>query len=262
MTAVQTSTAAARPAAGSGSRVIPVVRLHFVNRFSMLVLPWIILGFIFLVNLAIWWIVMSAVSPDADRADVQEGLQWSGASFYIFVYMMVLGVQAIALTFPFALGFSATRRDFWLGTSLTFVLLSAIYAAGMTVLALIEVATGGWGLGGRMFTALYFGGDATPWFARFFLFFATFLFFFFVGALAAVIYQRWRVNGMLIFFGALTVALVGGVALITFSESWPAVGAWFVETGASGVVAWSLVPTGLAALVGYAILRRTTPKNT
>ncbi|MCS5721936.1 hypothetical protein N1028_06385 [Herbiconiux sp. CPCC 203407] len=260
MTAVQTPTAA-RTAAGSGSRVIPVVRLHLVNRFSMLVLPWIILGFIFLVNLAIWWIVMSAVGPDADRADVQEGLQWSGASFYIFVYMMVLGVQAIALTFPFALGFSATRRDFWLGTSLTFVLLSALYAAGMTVLALIEVTTDGWWLGGRMFSALYFGGDAMPWYARFFLFFATFLFFFFVGALAAAIYQRWRVNGMLIFFGALTVALVGAAALITFSESWPAVGTWFVETGAPGVVAWSLVPTALAALVGYVILRRTTPKN-
>lgn len=260
MTDVQ-SRPTTRPVSGSGSRVVPVLRLHLVNRFSMLALPWIILGFIFLVNLAIWWIVMSAVGPEADRAEVQEGLQWSGASFYIFVYMLVLGVQAIAYTFPFALGYSTTRRDFWLGTALTFVLQSALFAAGMTVLAFIEVATDGWGLGGRMFTTLYFGGDEMPWYGRFFLFFAAFLFFFFVGALAATIYQRWRVNGMLIFFGALTVALVGSAALITFGEAWGSVGTWFAETGAAGVVAWSLVPTALAALAGYAVLRRATPKS-
>jgi hypothetical protein len=262
MTAVQTPRpTAARPGSAAGNRVIAVLKLHLVNRFGMLVLPWIILGFIFAVNLAIWWIVMSAVGPEADRADVQDGLQWSGASFYIFVYMMVLGVQAVALTFPFALGYSTTRRDFWLGTSLAFVLLSALYAAGMTVLALIEVATNGWWLGGRMFSALYFGGDGMPWFGRFFLFFATFLFFFFVGALVAVIYQRWRTNGMLIFFGALTLALVGAAALITFGEAWPAVGEWFVQTGATGIVAWSLVPTVLSGLLGLVILRKATPKN-
>lgn len=249
------------PHVTTGGRIVAVMRLHLVNRFSVFGLPWLILGFIFVVNLIIWWIIFSSVNDSADRADVQDGLQYSGASFYIFVYMMVVGIQAIALTFPFALGYSVTRREFWLGSSLTFVALSAFYSAGMTVLAAIEEATNGWGFGGRMFTALYFGGDGMQWWERFFLFFATFLFFFFVGAAVATIYQRWRVNGMLVFFAALVLVLVGLVALVTFTQNWPAVGAWFAEAGAQGVVAWSLVPTVLSAVVGYFILRRTTPKN-
>ncbi|MCS5734801.1 hypothetical protein [Herbiconiux daphne] len=244
-----------------GSRIIAVLRLNFVNRFAVLGLPWMILGFIFVVNLAIWWIIFSSVSDPADRADVSEGLQYSGASFYIFVYMAVVGVQAIAMTFPFALGYSVTRRDFWLGTALTFVVLSALYSAGMTLLAAIEVWTNGWGFGGRMFTALYFGGTEAPWFERFFLFFAAFLFFFFVGAAIAAIYQRWRVNGMVVFTAVLTLALVAVVGVITLSNSWPAVGEWFAVNGPAGVVAWSLLPTAVSALAGFLLLRRATPKT-
>ncbi len=261
-TTIEPTAPATRPGqSAAGSRVLAVLRLHLVNRFSVFVVPWLIMGFIFLVNLAIWWIIFSSISDPTSRANAQAGLQYSGASFYIFVYLMVVAIQAIALTFPFALGYSVTRRDFWLGTALSFLVLAALYSAAMTVLALVEVATGGWGFGGRMFTALYFGGADAPWYERFFLFFATFLFFFFVGALIATIYQRWRVNGMLVFFGALVLVLVGSAALATLTNGWPAVGAWFVSTGATGVVAWSLVLTAGAALVGFALLRRTTPKN-
>ena len=130
-------------------------------------------------NLAIWWIIFSAATAER-RGRCREGLQYSGASIYIFVYMMVVAIQAMNLTFPFALGYGVTRRDFWLGSSLTFVLLSAMYAIGLTILSIIEEATNGWGLGGRMFTAVYFGDG--PWSQRLFIFFVAFLFFFFVGA--------------------------------------------------------------------------------
>ncbi|GAA2243101.1 hypothetical protein N1031_14165 [Herbiconiux moechotypicola] len=257
--------ASARPSAaaplGFGHRVTAVARLHLINRLSVFGVPWMILGFIFLINLAIWWIISTAGGPDVDMGEVSDGLQWSGASFYIFVYMMVLAIQAVALTFPFALGYSTTRRDFWLGSALAFVVLSVLYAAALTVLAVIEEATNGWGFGGRMFTVLYFGGEGAPWYLRFGLFLAIFLFFFFIGAVIATIYQRWRVNGMLVFFGALALLLVGSAALVTLAEAWPSVGAWFVATGATGVVAWSLVPTALSALLGYVILRRTTPRG-
>ncbi|WP_440708439.1 hypothetical protein [Herbiconiux sp. YIM B11900] len=263
-------TRASGPGAGSGSatagrpaggRVLAVARLHLVNRMSVFGIPWIILAFIFLVNLVIWWAIFTATSDAADRADAQEGLQYSGATFWIFVYMMVLGIQAVALAFPFALGFSVTRREFWLGTALNFVIVSAVYSAGMTLFAVIEQATGGWGFGAHFFTALYFGGDSAPWYLRFLLFFAIFLFFFFVGAVIATIYQRWRVNGMLVFFGVLILVALGLVAWATLTQNWPAVGAWFVATGVSGVVAWSVLPTVLSAIAGYLIIRRATPKN-
>lgn len=246
---------------GRASNILAVVRLHLVNRYSVFAVPWMIMGGIFVVNVAIWWIIFASVSSEADRADARDGLEFSGALFYIFVYMLVLGIQAVAYTFPFALGFSVTRRDFWLGSALTFVALSAVYSAGLTILADIEVATDGWGLGGSMFATFYFGGADASWIERFGLYFATYLFFYFVGAAIATIYQRWRNNGMLALFGTLGLVLIAGIALVSFTNSWPAVGAWFDTSGPSGVIAWSLVPTVVAAITGYFILRRATPKN-
>lgn len=142
-------------------RLLSVVRLHFVNRWSAIYLPWSILGFILLVNAAVWAIIGATVSPE-DRAVALAGTGWSGASFYFFVYMMVLAVQAVNTTFPFAQGYGVTRRDFYLGTAIAFGALALAYGAAFTVLAYIEEVTGGWGLGGRMFTVYAFGDGLVP----------------------------------------------------------------------------------------------------
>jgi hypothetical protein len=240
-------------------RITSVVRLQVANPWTTLILPWIILGLIFVANLTIWWIILSTVSSEADRADVRDGLQYSGAGLYIFVYMMVVAVQSISVTFPFALGYGVTRRDYYLGASLTFVLLSAIYAVGLTILAAIEEATNGWGLGGRMFTAIYFGEGSWP--ERLFIFFAALLFFFFVGAAVATVWVRWKANGVTAFFVALGVLVIGAVALLTFTASWKGVGDFFAATGFVGSFAWSLIITAIAGITGFFILRRATPKS-
>lgn len=256
ITLSESATTAHTPAA---NRILAVFRLHFVNPSTVVVVPWLIMLFIFLVNYAIWWLIFANTPNASDRADATEGLNWSGASFYIFVYLMVVAVQAINFTFPFAQGYGVTRRDFYLGTSLAFVTLSAGYAVALTVLSFIEEATGGWGLGGHMFTAVYFGTG--PWYIRLLTFFTILAFFFFVGAAIAAVYVRWRTHGMLLFFGLLVLLLVGAAALATATSSWPAVGEWFVANGATGVILWSLVPTVLAAVAGYFVLRRATPRN-
>jgi hypothetical protein len=252
-TATATSHAPATPV----QRILNVVRLHFANPWTTIVLPWIILGIIFFANLAIWAIIMRAAGPQGS-ADAAEGFQWSGASMYIFVYMMVVAIQAISITFPFALGYGVTRRDYYLGSALTFVILSAMYAVGLTILAVIEEATNGWGLGGRMFTAAYFGNEAWP--LHLFIIFVAFLFFFFVGAAIASVWVRWKANGVVIFFAALGALLIGAVALLTFTENWGIVGSFFANAGFLGSYAWSLVPTAIAAVVGFFILRRATPR--
>lgn len=240
-------------------RMVAVARLHVTNPFPILVLPWLILGFIFLVNLLIWFIVLTAVGGSGLPDSAIEGMQYSGATSFIFVYMLVVAVQAVNLTFPFALGYSVTRRDFYLGSSLTFVALSAYYALGMTILGAIEKATNGWGIGGAMFNVIYLRADNA--FLQFVQLFLIFLFFFFVGAATASVYVRWRTNGMIVFFASLTLLLVGVAALITMTGSWPAVGIWFVTNGPLGVAAWLLVPTVLAAITGFFLLRKATPRN-
>ncbi|WP_111719278.1 ABC transporter permease [Homoserinimonas sp. OAct 916] len=247
-----------RPESATLARIFNVTRLHLINRFPIMVLPLLILAFIFLVNYVIWWLLFDAVGV-ADRQDAIDGIQFSGASSFIFIYMLVVAVQAVNLTFPFALGFSVTRRDFYLGTCVAFVLLSAYYAAIMTVMAVLERVTNGWGLGGSMFDVVYFREENPV--LQFVLFLLIFLFFFFIGAATASVYVRWRANGMYVFFAFLTLLVIGFVALTTFADNWPAVGAWFARNGAMGVALWSLVPTTLAAITGFYLMRRATPKN-
>lgn len=241
----------------AGRRILNVVRLNTANPWTAIIMPWLILGFIFLVNYLIWWIVFTAAGPE-NAASVSKGMQYSGASGFIFIYMMVVAIQTINLTFPLALGYGVTRRDFWLGSSLTFVLLAVMFAVGLTILSVIEQATGGWGLGGHMFTAIWFG---ETWPERLFVIFTALMFFLFFGAAIATVYVRWKSNGVAGFFIALTLVLVGLAALVTFTESWPAVGNFFVVSGALGVVAWTYVITAISAVTGYLFLQRATPKS-
>ena len=240
------------------TRIWNVARLHLVNRMTYLWLPWIILGSAFAVSLSIWAIIRSTGVTDGVDG-TSNTPQISGALLSILVYLMVAAVMAINLTFPFALGFSVTRRDFYLGTALTFVLISAINAVPLTILGAIEQATNGWGLRGLLFTAPWMGGGNAieHWLG----YFALQLFFCFVGAAIATIYMRWRVNGMVIFWIAGSVVLVGVFAYIAYTNSWAAIGSWLIATGTTGAIAWSLLVTALAGLAGFAVLRRATPKN-
>jgi hypothetical protein len=239
------------------THVMRVVRLHFVDKSATIGVPWLILTFIFLVNLALWAIIASVTSGTSE-SDAITGTQYSGASFYIFVYMLVVAVQAVNLTFPFALGYGVTRREFSLGTALAFAILAAFYAICLTLLSYIEQWTNGWGLGGHMFSTIYFGTG--QWYVRLFVFLIGMLFFFFVGAAAASVFVRWKANGLLALGAVVAVLVVGGIAIITLSESWPGVGRWFTSAGSVGIVSWLLVPTVIAAVAAYFVLRRATPR--
>ncbi|GHF06889.1 ABC transporter permease [Pseudolysinimonas yzui] len=242
-------------------RIGNVVRLHLANPFTIIGTPVIVLGLIFAVNWMIWWIVRTAAPSDPQSvADVADGLQYSGATLWIFVYMMVVAIMAMNLTFSFALGFGSTRRDFLLGSGLTFVGLAAIYAVAYILLAALETWTGGWGVGGTMFNSFYFGVDS-PWWLRLFHVFALFLFFLAAGSAFGSMYVRWKARGLIVFFSVVSILIMGAVALVTVSDSWPAVGEFFEVAGFTGSYALSLVLSAIAGAAAYLILRRATPRN-
>ncbi|MEP6481686.1 MAG: ABC transporter permease [Rhodoglobus sp.] len=257
-TATQSDSTLARvPKTTAAHRIGNVVRLHFTNPWTILALPSIILTAIFLLNLAIWVTVYLSAAPD-HRSQVSNGLQYTGSSFYIFVYMLVVAVQAISITFPFALGYGVTRRDYYRGTAVTFVILAAIYSAGMTLLSIIEDATGGWGVGGRMFSAVYFGDS---WPVRLYVYFVLLLLFFFVGTIFAAVWVRWKATGLATLFIAFGVLAVGLIALIILTSGWGNIAAFFVNAGFVGSASWSLAITAIAGLTGYLVLRRATPRT-
>ena len=235
------------------NRILKVVRLHLVNRYSVIGLPAMILGIAFTITLLFWLLARTTDSADSTIT------VYSGAGFSVVIYLLVYAVLAISAMFPFALGFTVTRRDFYLGTCLTLVLLSAGYSFVLVVLSYVEEVTNGWWLNGQIFGTPLFG-DTNP-IQRWLFYTLTMMLFSAVGMSIATIYMRWRVTGMLAFWAIAAVLVVGGIALVGYTSSWSKVGQWFASNGSLGVALWSLVPTILAAGLGYLILKRATPQS-
>jgi hypothetical protein len=245
-----------RPA--SQSRIPAVFRLHFANPTTVAWMPLWIYGTIFAINWLIWLIVYFASAPE-DRAGIGRGTSWSGASLFIFVWLLVMAVQSMNRTFHLALGFGSTRRDYYLGTALALVLVSAGWAIVFGILGAIEDATNGWGLNGHMFAPIYFGDDGP--FARTWYVFLLMLFFTSIGLVAGAAWVRWRTFGVIGFFTIIAFLLIGSIAWITFAGAWAQFGSAMQTLGFAGVYALLLVPTVIAGVVGYLALRRATARS-
>jgi hypothetical protein len=231
-----------------------IVRLHAVNPSVFFGIPWLILGGAWAVTILIAIISSSAGAS----ADGLEGMRYSWAVLAPQWYLVAVGVQAIGLTLSFALGFGATRRDFWLGTSLMFVLVSIMFAVSIATLVQLEIATNGWWLGAHMFDALWYG--QTNWLVDFYSAFALQLLVLFIGASVTTVFLRWRMRGMMILmFGAIIIVLAL-VAALTWSNAWPALFEWFGGLGVGGAFSIVLGLAAVCAVGGYLVLRRATPR--
>ena len=252
------SSTPARTAPTPVRRLLNVAKLHVANPATVIVTPLLILATIFVLNWLIW-LLLTATLPSGGELAAGDGTEWSGAVSFVFVYMLVVAVQAMNATFPLALGYGATRRDFYLGSALAFVLLSAGWALLLGAFGLLEDLTGGWGLGGTMFRSVIFGdGGALE---RTWVFFVLLLFFFFTGSAVAALYVRWRHYGLISYFAVVAFAVVGVVALIVLTDS----GGLIVDTlrslGFAGSYALLLIPTLISAIAGFGLLRGATPRN-
>jgi hypothetical protein len=237
-------------------RIALATRLHATNPWGTLILPWLILIGVFGVNFAVWHIVKAAagdgqVDPDA--------FQYNGGVTWIFFYMAVVAIQAMNQTFRFALGMSATRRDYYLGTALYFVALSLMYGIGISLLAAIERATDGWGVRGAFFAPAFMADLPLAQVA--FGFVLILLLLFFVGAAVATVFVRWGSNGILAFFGAVAVIGLAGAWLMTRANAWGSLVDALGGHSFVWIVSWSLIPTVVAGGVGFMLLRRATPRS-
>lgn len=241
------------------SRVWRVVRLLTANPTTVITWPLAILGIIFVMNWAIWWLIfINLESPQFD--DATDGIQFSGASTFIFVYMLIVAVQSINLSFPLALGFGATRRSFSLGSMLTFGMLSVFFASIMTLGAWVEGLTNGWGLRGSFFRTIYFAVDDN-WAGQWWVFFCWFAFFSFVGMIFAAVFVRWKGFGLTTAFIVLGIGLLAGVAILTFTDSWLAFWEGLGELGVLGIASSAFVIALLSVPLSHLLLRRATPRG-
>ena len=235
------------------TRIFTIVRLLFANLSTAVWTPLMILGFILVINFAIFAILRANISEGGETASN------TGGAFFIYVYMLVVAVMSINQAFPLSLGYGSTRRDFLLGFGVFAFALSIGYSMLLATAAMIEQATNGWGIDMGFFTSgVLWQAD---WWQAFALSFLALLLFFGIGAATASVYVRWKATGMYIFWAALVLIVLGGAALVTWLDAWQQVGEFFVGAGVLGSAAWSLIVTGLCGLAAWLILRRATPSQ-
>jgi hypothetical protein len=213
-------------------RTLNVIRLQFINRWTFIWVPLLVLGGSWVISMLIYLII---------AGNGVDGPMYGGGAQAPLWYFTAVGVQAMAYTFPFSQAMSLTRREFFVGSTAA----AAVSALGMTavivLLGMIEEATGGYGIN-AYFGYVPFVWDQGP-LAAGMLFFGLILLLFTIGFWCATVYKRYGtavlVGGIL----AVALVLVGVVALLTWNELWPRVGRLLVDLGAVGLGISALVLT-------------------
>ncbi|MDQ2689634.1 MAG: hypothetical protein M3Y29_05110 [Chloroflexota bacterium] len=234
------------------NRTIAVARMQLVNKQTFIWVPLMIIAGAFAVSWLIYFIIVTAIGGVPARG---EG--FNGASQAALWYFLVIGVQAMSLTFPFSQAMSVTRRTFYLGTALVAAGTGAVLATLYTLLAIPERATDGWGVGSYMFAVPWVTDG--PWYAGWLFFFAVTVLVFVIGFWAATIYKRFGSAVLTMLLMGLALAIVALIALVTWREWWGHVGGWFAVQTPLTLALWLLALTAVLGVSSYGTLRRATP---
>jgi len=246
MTVATLTTAPVHPSPSGARRLLAVCRLHVVSWPLLLAAPAAILTVTFAINLTIFALI--------DSGGETHG---TGAVLSLYGFVVAFYAQAMTQTFPFALGLGVTRRQFFTSTAVVAVVQSIAFAAVLQLLSVVEAATGGWGVGMRMFGVLRYAADSAV--LQTVTLFASLLLTTSISILLGAVYQRWRTPGLLI-AGIGTIGVLGLAAVVvTWARWWPAIGSWFVDAPRATVLAVVPLAAAVAAIAGsWAVLRRAT----
>ena len=225
--------------------LVNVARYHLVDRLTFVGLPWGIMAFSFLVN-----IVIALLVPTAPHGIYTGGLAT------IYVFLLVCGAVIMTRSLPFGLVLGISRRTYYLGTSLLVVALGVVYGLGLTLLQLVERATGGWGVSLHFFRIPWILDG--PWYQTWLTSFVLLVLFFLYGMWYGLVFRRWNLPGLLAFIAAQIVVALGVVIVVSVTHDWPAIAHFFTTVTAltlTGVLAAIALTLGFG---GFTTLRRVT----
>ncbi|MFS0724552.1 hypothetical protein [Paenibacillus sp. 1P07SE] len=222
------------------NRSVKIISLHLRNPFLLAGLPWVIVFSSFLINLLISFYL--------------EDAMYTGGLAALFIIIFVTGITIVPQTFPLALGLGATRRDYFIGTVLTGLLMGVFSTVVVTLLGAIEQASGSWGTGLHFFHLPYLHDGSLI--QQLILFLLLYMFFFFCGLAIAAVYRRYGRSSLLI---ALLAALVLGTLLSYYMTEmgwWMDFFHWFARHTAFELSLWTLPLSLVMALCCFLLLRR------
>jgi hypothetical protein len=213
---------------------IKVARYHLLDRLSLLI-PWAVLTFSLAVNLVIFHMIPASSDPDPR----------TGGLATIYVFTFIGGLLSMNRMMPFGLALGLSRRSFFSGALLFGLGLAAVNAVGLTLLQVVERASGGWGENLHFFRVpwILYGHWYTTWLTSFVVLSLMFLW----GIWFGLVYRRWNVPGITAFSAGQVAVVVLAALVVTWSHAWSGVGHFLADLSAIGV-------TGVLALLALALL--------
>ena len=224
--------------------LVNVARYHLVDRFTYIVLPWALLAFVFVVNL-----VIVASIPTKPNQNVPVG---GLSSFYVMI--LVLGILSTTRSLPFGLSLGVSRRSYFFGTAGLAVSMAAVYGLALTILQVIERATGGWGLRLHFFRVTYLLPG--PWYLTWLTSLVGLTLVFLYGSWYGLAYRRWNIPGLLGFIAAQITLLLAGGLIATWADAWTSIGHFFTTLSVTGLTGVLAALTGALFAGGLATMRR------
>jgi hypothetical protein len=227
------------------STLLKVARYHLVNRLQYIGMPWGDLGFAFAVTLIVFWLI----APPASGSH-------TGALATIYIVFFVLGIMSVARSLPFGLALGVSRRSYYLGTVLLATAMAVVYGLALTLLQLLERATGGWGVHLKFFRVAYLLSG--PWYLTWLTSFVGLALLFIYGMWFGLVWRRWGLIGLMSFIAAQVVVLLAGALAVTWAHVWTGVGHFFTVLSAAGLTGVLAALAAVLVLGGLATMRRVT----
>jgi hypothetical protein len=142
------------------SAIISATKLHLNKREATFVVPLYIAAMVAVISVLISLLFLRSGSLPGSTGWIQGSMSNPGILYGLVGFLVYLGVQSVATTFPFALTLGSTRKAFVVGTLLWDVITAAYLTVVFGVLALLEVATNHWFAGFYVFDIYVLGaGD-------------------------------------------------------------------------------------------------------
>jgi hypothetical protein len=225
--------------------LVNVARYHLVDRVTYLALPWGIMAFSFLVN-----VVIDSLVPPAPHG------YYTGGLVTIYVFLLICGALSMTRALPFGLMLGVSRRTYYLGTALLVAVLGVVYGLGLTVLQVVERASGGWGLRLHFFRIPWIMDG--PWYETWLTSFVLLVLFFLYGMWYGLVFRRWGLVGLVAFIAAQILVALLVVVAVSLTHDWSAFGHFFTTVTALALTGVLAVVAAAMGLGGLTTIRRVT----
>ncbi|MFE8697602.1 hypothetical protein ACFYKT_14765 [Cytobacillus sp. FJAT-53684] len=221
-----------------------VLKMYSQDKLTWFLIPNIILFSVFLFTLLVSILISAG-----------EQIYTGGAS-YIFFYMLIIGITVVKQTFPYAIGMSIRRTDYFLGTVAMSVATNILFGILLVILSFIENATNGWG--GRVhFFHFPYLNDGTL-FEQLMIYIIVLIHLFFLGFLISSFTRRFGGKGLLIAAISLLLIISAALLLVNYYGAWINIFNWFATHTAIQIAYTLILPTLLFIGLSYLMLRKAT----